>query len=109
MASFCARSTPCDTPCPPHPGSQNASARAPFSATCHSPKRPLQNPCHRNNMPQSPLGGEGGSFYRLPATGHWLLPAFEGLSQLTSFQLLATKGPQEENTNQPEIKHLAKP
>ena len=55
MASF---STAIDAR-PPIPRYQKASARAPFSATCHSPKRPLQNPFHLNNMPQSPQGGGG--------------------------------------------------
>jgi hypothetical protein len=42
-----------------------------------------------------------------------LLPAFshtysEGLSQLTTFQLLAARGPQEKEANMPEIIRLAK-
>jgi hypothetical protein len=52
-------STHCPTPYPPHPpagGCQKAPARAPVSATCHSPKQPSRKPRRCNNMPQSPRG-----------------------------------------------------
>jgi hypothetical protein len=56
----------------PHRGYQNAPATAPFSATCHSQKRPSRKPRRCKNMPHPTPRGEGGISYRLQATAYGL-------------------------------------